>query len=247
MKKAIHLIPLNKIRPMFKAKVSDVYLRRMKKTNNNLLDYDLLLAVEKDSKEEFYWLVGGYDTYYFLTSSKIKFAPCIIEDSNSIKSEREVKILRRLFNKGDSIKQNRQGILDLLNKAKIPIDYIIKKTGFTKSEIEKNYEYHKNIPKKYINQNTSEKTLNWIESLIIEQDVKEFLFVSAGLPIGNSKRLTHDNMKIIKSFLKEESRFDYLTSAQKIKLLSYAISFKGAVLDWLRCMVTEFTKPHRAL
>ncbi|MEJ8553534.1 hypothetical protein [Tepidibacter sp. Z1-5] len=244
MKKEIIYIPLDKIKPIIELKTSVAFQKRMKRNDHFLSEYDLILPVEKDPIEDVYLLVGGYGKYLYMISAERESAPCIIEDLSDNQNEQFVKILRRLFNKGDSIKENRQMILDKLN---VTIDYILKTTGFTKSEIQNNYKYNTNIPTKFINKNTSENTMNWVESLLISQEAKEFLFERAGLSKGNPKRLTHDNVKIIKKFLSEEPRFNYLTPPQQKELLYYLISFKGMVLDRLKFMVSEYTKPHKII
>lgn len=89
--------------------------------------------------------------------------------------------------------------------------------------------------------------MNWIESLLISQEAKEFLFERAGLPKGNPKRLTHDNVKIIKKFLSEEAMFNYLTPPQQKELLYYSISFKCIVIYNLKFKVSQYTKPHKII
>lgn len=247
MKKEICSIPLEKIKSPVELQVSDAFQKRIKKTHSLLLDYDLLLAVEKDSFKDTYLLVGGYARYDYLVSIGQKYALCIIEEVSENLSEQHTKILRRLFNNGESSKENKQKILDILSKFNITIDYITKRTGLTKSELQNNYKYHNNIPKKYINEHTSEKTMNWIENLSVDQSVKSFLFERAGLPQGNSKRLTHDSVKIIKKFLNQEPRFNHLTPIQQVKVLGCAINFRGMVVDLLKSIVNEYTKPKKII
>lgn len=245
MKKEIIYVPLDKIKLIANLKASDAYLKRMKKTEEDLLVYDLLLAVEKIQGSDEYLLVGGYDRYHHMISVGKENAPCIIEELSISPNEQGTKILRRLFNNGDSIKENRQIILDLLNRISVTLNFIIKKTGFTNSELKNNYNYHINIPNRFINEHTSEKTMNWIENLSCSIEVKNFLYERAGLPIGDPKRLTHDNVKLIKIFLKQEPRFNYLTPSEQEKILSYAINFKGMIIHLLKSMVSDYYKPQK--
>jgi hypothetical protein len=237
----IHSIPLDKIKHTYNVDVTEAYLKRMKKVKDDLLDYDLLLAVEKDDNLDIYILVGGYDRYKFLLNcSGEKYAPCIIEKSSMSDKKRSLKVLQRLFNKGDTTKTNRQRVLNLLKQAQMRIESIIKSTGFTRSDILTNYQYNEYVPIKFINEHTTEKTMNWIESLTLTQQVKEFLYKRAGIPSGDKKRLTQDSVKIVKHFLTQEPRFQYLDASEQIKVLRNAISFKGHVVKFLKDMVDEF-------
>ncbi|PWK14935.1 hypothetical protein [Tumebacillus permanentifrigoris] len=243
MNTRIQYIPLDKIRPIFQLETTAAYLKRMSKLKKDLLDYDLLLAVEKDQNEDFFYLVGGYDRYDFLCNhTNKKLAPCIVEDDSELGNQRLFKLLHRLSNRGDSTKPNRQSVLDLLKQAQVQLDAHRKKIGFSIKFLRTNYEYDNNIPAMFINSNTSEKTMNWIESLPVSTDVKYFLFERAGLEKGNAKRLSQDSLKIIKNLLKNEPRFHALTPDQQIQVLVCAINFRGIVLSLLKDKVEQLLK-----
>ncbi|MBM7571688.1 hypothetical protein [Aquibacillus albus] len=234
----IEYIPLKKIIPIYNPHITNTYLQRMRSIKNNLLDYDLLLAVEKDSKSDHYYLTGGSDRYHYLIESGKKVAPCIVEDKSNDDLSLYIKIVNRLFNDGESNKQNRKSLLKLIEKIETPLLTVISHTVFTKKQLLNEYRYDELVPSNFINDHTNEKTMNWICKLEINYEVKKFLYKSAGTPVG-PKRLTHDSIKVINQFLKKESRFTQLTASQQIELLSYAISFKGQIIKMLIQFVDE--------
>jgi len=242
MKKEILSIPLKQIKPIKNLSVSKAYLTRMKKIKSDLQDFDLVLAVEKGEQGNEYLLVGGYDRYDFLVSSKAKYAPCIIEERSEKEKDLLTKIFNRLFNKGDSSKENRKSILISLYSL-VTFEFIIRRTGLTKGDLENNYNFHPRVPSEFINENTNETTMNWVESLFLNKEVKKFLYERAGLPVGDSKRLTQDSIKIIKRFFKEDrERFQSLTVEQQISVLNYALNFKGIFVSLLKTKVSDLLK-----
>ncbi|MCR1898472.1 hypothetical protein NSA47_05635 [Irregularibacter muris] len=240
MNDQIIFIPLDKIKPRKNLKTSLAYLRRMEKCDKNLLIYDLLLPVEKNKDDNSYLLVGGYDKYKYILSSGRKTAPCIIEPSSNKENQQNIKILRRLSNNGDSSKENRQIVLGLIRATSSAIEPILKTIGLTGSEYTNNYTYHSNIPKEFINEYTSEKTMNWIEKLSLTQEVKNFLYERAGFPKGTSKRLTQEKMNLIQKLLNQRPQFYDLGIKKQIKILGSSINFRGIYLELLKSMVDEF-------
>lgn len=115
MSKNIVSIQINKIIPLTELKIEKTYINRIKSYDEELLLYDILLPVEKIG-EDMYLLVGGYDKYTYLKLSGYKSVPCIIEDTSLSESIMEKKILRRLFAKGDSLKENKQIFSNKLSK-----------------------------------------------------------------------------------------------------------------------------------
>ena len=240
----IKSIPLTNIHEPFDVKVSNAYLERMNKAKEDLLEFDLLLAVEKIPDGNEYLLVGGFDRFHYLKKSTSEtHAQCIIEFNNHGDKSRYIKILQRLFDGGDTNKQNRQMALKLAESVKINLTTIVKRTGFTKSLVNNSYKYNPEIESKYINEFTTEKTLNWIQSLTrLDPKAKQFLFNSAGLQVKNSKRLTEDSIKIIKKLLKQNDKFYLLSSDEQVTILNYAITFKVRFVDFLSKMIHDYLK-----
>ena len=221
----IQNILLSKIKPIENLHVSHAFIARMKKNYTDLDDYDLLLAVEKDHHDDFYHLVGGLDRYYFLVNhTKRKEAPCIVEKHSATIGSRNLKLLRRLFNRGDTGKENKQTLLNRLSKANIKLAEIVKKTGFTASKIRNEYEFHEDVDSELITDHTAIKTANWIIRLKLKKETEKFLFERAGLPQKNPHRLTYESMKLINKYLNEDRfRFDRLTPGQQKKVLNHLV------------------------
>jgi hypothetical protein len=245
MDNSIHLISLDKIKPEFDFKITDIFLERMKKSED-LSTFDLLLAVQKEpfTKDSFL-LVGGFDRFHYLKYyTDKKYAHCIIEDFRE-ENKRWAKILQRFIPKGDDSKPNRLKVIEVLKKAKESLDTIIQSTGLTTNYFKSNYQYNKLINDQYINYHTTEKTLNWIHNLKIDHEVKDFLFKKAGLPKGHPNRLTDDSRKIINNFLKMENRINQLPISEQIRILKYATNFKGMVITFLIEMVDDLIRKQR--
>lgn len=240
----IHNIHLSKIKTIENPHVSKAYIDRMKKHYKDLDEYDLLLAVEKDNNNDLYHLVGGLDRYYFLVNhTNRKEAPCIVEEESTTIGSRNLKLLRRLFNRGDTGKENKQTLLNLLSKANIKLTEIVKKTGFTTSKIRNEYEFHEDVDSELITNHTAIKTANWIIGLKLKKETEKFLLERAGLPQKNPQRLTYESMKLINQYFKEDRfRFDRLPSHQQKKVLNQAINFKGVIVRWLKGIVDDFYK-----
>ncbi|PGT89028.1 MULTISPECIES: hypothetical protein [Bacillaceae] len=240
----IHNISLSKIKPIENLHVSKAFIDRMKKNDKDLDEYDLLLAVEKDQNFDFYHLVGGLDRYYFLVNyTNRKEAPCIIEEESATIGSRNLKLLRRLFNRGDTGKENKQILLNRLSKANIKLAEIIKKTGFTASKIRNEYEFHENVVTQLITDHTAIKTANWIIGLKLKKETEKFLLKRAGLPQEDPQRLTYESMKLINRYLKEDRyRFEHLSPHQQEKVLNQAINFKGVMVKWLKGIVDDYYK-----
>lgn len=240
----IHNILLSQIKPIENLHVSKAYIARMKKYYKDLDEYDLLLAIEKDRHGDFYHLVGGLDRYYFLANhTNRKEAPCILEEDSVTIGSRNLKLLRRLFNRGDTGKENKQTLLNLLSKANITLAGIVRKTGFTASKIRNEYEFHEDVNSELITDYTAIKTANWIIGLKLKEETEKFLLERAGLPQKNPQRLTYESMKLINKYLKEDRfRFDRLSPRQQKKVLNQAINFKGIMVRWLKGIVDDFHK-----
>ncbi|WP_257206070.1 hypothetical protein [Bacillus cereus] len=195
--------------------------------------FDLLLPVEKHPQKDEYILVGKYDCYNFIANNQhIRQIPCIIEDFID-KPSQYLKILRRLHNKGDSNKTNRQFILNKLVENHFPLLQILKQTGFTKNDL-RDYNYKVIVPKNYINSHTTEKTMNWISDLKLRSNTKQFLYKCAGLPIGNHKRLTEEKKKFLQHFFTHAKGFEKLTIPQQINILTHALNFKAIMTAQLQ-------------
>ncbi|TCT12844.1 hypothetical protein EDC18_11115 [Natranaerovirga pectinivora] len=236
MNNIVQIVSLHKIivNESLHLNISSGYIKRMDSFENALLPYDLFLPVEKCSTENQYVLVGGYDKYKYMLDKGIKKTLCIIEPSTNYE-EQQIKFLRRLYNNGDATKENRQKILDLIPSFRI--DYVLKKIGLSKNEYNINYQYNPNIPSEYININTSEIVMNWIEQLNIHNNVKVFLYKRAGLPKGDPLKFTTEHMKLLKKFFKLEPRFYQLDVNYQIEILKSSIYYKGTILELLRSMV----------
>lgn len=242
----VQYIPLEQIRPIFNANIAEAYNKRMKKTSVKLLDYDLLLVVERDQSDNSYLLVGGYDKYHYLMNyTDLKDAPCIVEASTT-PDETLLKILRRLFQHGDTHKMNKDRVLGILGDIGVSKRRIVDETPFTMSELNKKYYYNPSIPTEYINDNTKPLTLNEIEQLDVSPETKVFLFVRAGLPIGDPDRLTGQVLSTIKSYTKKDSRVKHLTPDQQIETFIQAFNPKKTIFEKLRETVNKFIFFRRA-
>ncbi|MEL1135053.1 hypothetical protein AAC978_07695 [Desulfitobacterium sp. THU1] len=240
MHERILVIPIDKIKPLFTPVITKEYLKRMEKAKETLHVYDLLLAVEKHPDEDSYILVGGFDKYYFMNHiSKSPNAICLIETSDSYE-EMLIKTLRRLMPRGDNSKENR---LQLMNSLKLlgfdnkALTYI---TGFSKGYLDQNYSYDPRVPPKFINGNSTHKTLNAIASLNINEQAKEFLYDSAALPKGNPQRLTGQVTSYIMSFIRVDGRLEMLTPSQQVLTLDQAFNPKRTVIRKLMNKVSRF-------
>ncbi|WP_255290293.1 hypothetical protein [Bacillus cereus] len=201
--------------------------------------FDLLLPVEKHPQKDEYILVGKYDCYNFIANNQhIRQIPCIIEDFID-KPSQYLKILRRLHNKGDSNKTNRQFILNKLVENHFPLLQILKQTGFTKNDL-RDYNYKVTVPKNYINSHTTEKTMNWISDLKLRSNTKQFLYKCAGLPIGNHKRLTEEKKKFLQHFFTHAKGFEKLTIPQQINILTHALNFKAIMTAQLQQQINWY-------
>lgn len=229
----ISMIPIEKINPLYISHITKNYSKKMTNTIEYLDRFDLLLPVEKHPQKDEYILVGKYDCYNFIANNQhIRQIPCIIEDFID-KPSQYLKILRRLHNKGDSNKTNRQFILNKLVENHFPLLQILKQTGFTKNDL-RDYNYKVTVPKNYINSHTTEKTMNWISDLKLRSNTKQFLYKCAGLPIGNHKRLTEEKKKFLQHFFTHAKGFEKLTIPQQINILTHALNFKAIMTAQLQ-------------
>ncbi|WP_254610161.1 MULTISPECIES: hypothetical protein [unclassified Bacillus (in: firmicutes)] len=152
-------IPLRKIKPLYIPHITKVFYSRMNNIFSYLSIFDLLLPVEKHPQKDEYFLVGKYDLYYFMIShTNLDEAPCIIEEFTGDTTQ-SLKILRRLHNKGDSNKTSKQSILNKLSNRNLSFSQLTKMTGFTKQDL-RDYHYNSAVPQKYINNHSTEATLN---------------------------------------------------------------------------------------
>ncbi|TKI83020.1 hypothetical protein [Bacillus mycoides] len=229
----ISMISIEKISPLYISHVTKNYSKKMTNSIEYLDPFDLLLPVEKHPQKDEYILVGKYDCYNFIANNQdIRQIPCIIEDFTD-KPSQYLKILRRLHNKGDSNKTNRQFILNKLEENHFPLLQILKQTGFTKNDL-RDYNYKVTVPKNYINSHTTEKTMNWINNLKLKSNTKQFLYKCAGLPIGNHKRLTEEKKKFLQHFFAHAKGFEKLTIPQQINILTHALNFKAIMTAQLQ-------------
>lgn len=206
----IIMIPLRKIKILYEPHVTEAFYNRMKNNLYFLDTFDLILPVEKHPQKDEYVLVGRYDAYSFiLNEDPLKTVPCIVEMFTG-KEGQFLKILRRLHNKGDSNKISKERVLSKPQISKLSLSQVENLTGLTKKELS-GYQYHLEVPKIFINHNTTVNTLNWISSLNIDDDVKEFLYKRAGLSKRNNKRLTDEKRKLLQEFFKQAKRFEQLS------------------------------------
>lgn len=228
-------IPLDQIKPLYNAKISQAFIARMKKTEKDLKEFDYLLVVEKNPDKNNYLLVGNYDNYIFLRDhTKIKNAPCIIESPSSDESV-YLKILRRVFPKGDSVfKDNRLQLIEILQQLRVSDDDIVAGSGLTKGKLNKEFKYDPDIPDDMINSNTAIRTMNQIQELPVPPEVKNFLFLRARLQKGDPNRLTGEIFSIIKQFMKGEQRVHHISSNDLISVLKQAFTPKGITRNRLR-------------
>ncbi|MEF3351805.1 hypothetical protein PV403_01320 [Paenibacillus sp. GYB006] len=228
-------IPLDQIHPDFQIKITNEYVKRMKKSQTDWLNYDLLLAVEKKPNQEGYRLVGGFDRYYYLKyNSNQSAAPCLLEEPTEDEML-NLKILRRLFNKGETVKENKVIVLRQLQLLMTPISKIVSKTGFSRSQLENEYVYNAIIPLEYRTKDASKKTLNWIanlESPPFNKEIINFLYKRANEK-DSTKRLTLQSMELLKKLFKNEPLFFTLAVSEQERILSRAINFKGNFLQLL--------------
>ncbi|MBO0999557.1 hypothetical protein IOC57_17640 [Bacillus sp. SD075] len=231
--KEINWIPIKKIKPLYIPHITKTFYKRMNINFHYLDTFDLLLPVEKHPQKEEYFLVGRYDCYLFMINeTNLKEVPCIIEEFTG-KPSQYLKILRRLHNKGDSNKTSKQSLLNKLQARNLSISQVIKMTGFTKQDLE-DYHYKQTVPQEYINNHTTEKTLNWIDNLSLDNTVKDFLYKSAGLPQSNKERLTDEKRKFLQYFFKHAKRFEQLTIPEQIEVLATALNFRSVVMSFLQ-------------
>jgi len=236
----IEQIPLTNIKPLFNAYIYKTFKDRMKKTSKNLLTFDLLLAVEKSPNEDCYFLVGGYDKYYYLSEyTETIETDCIVEEFVSIE-ETLFKALRRLLPKGDSDINNKLWLIQTLQGYDISFNSIVEKTGIPLSDLKNKYTYNSDIPKDVINEDTTPKTLNEVSKLKITNESKLFLYKRAGLPERNPNRLTGTVLSYLKSFIKEDNRVESLTPHQQILTLDQAFNPRKTILRKLKNTVDRF-------
>lgn len=240
MSNQIQYIPLDRILTDFQPKITVAFNKRMKKTHEEWLEYDLLLAVEViPERQGYYRLVGGFDRhFYFKNFTESKVAPCLVEEA-TLEVKRHLKILNRLFNKGDTTKPNRVILLRKLEAAKVMLTTIVKKTGFTRSQLVNDYKYDENIPIQHRSSEASITTLNWIASLkklrnpIIDNEIIEFLYERAN-ETNAARRLSLESVNFLKKlFTSKRSLFELSISDQK-KILNRAINFKGSILEIIK-------------
>ncbi|PAF16916.1 hypothetical protein [Terribacillus saccharophilus] len=232
-------VQFDKIKPIYSPVFTQTFMKRMRNTVKFHETFDLLLPVEKHPVKDEYILVGRYDVYSFIKDDGLlKEVPVVIEEYTE-ETLQFLKILRRLHNKGDASKSNKQSILNMLQLKKIPLSLILKKTGFTKQDFS-NYNYNEDILSKYINTYTTEQTLNWIYKLKLEEDVKDFLYNRAGLPQGNAMRLTDEKRKFLQLFFIKADRFLELLPSQQIEVLANALNYKEIAMSFLQKQIDNF-------
>ncbi|PFA22249.1 hypothetical protein CN373_10840 [Bacillus cereus] len=232
-------IPLRKIKPLYIPHITKVFYTRMDNVFSYLSTFDLLLPVEKHPQDDEYVLVGKYDLYYFMIShTNLDEAPCIIEEFTGDTTQ-SLKILRRLHNKGDSNKTSKQNILNKLSNQNLSLSQLTKMTGFTKQDL-KEYHYNPSVPQKYINNHSTEATLNWIASLRLDAAVKEFLYERAGLPQKHQDRLTDTKRKFLHRFFRNTKRFNQLSAPKQINVLTYAMNFERVVIECLQKKIDNY-------
>lgn len=240
MRQEIQWIPLDKINPLFEARVSDAFIKRMRKTKTSLQTYDLLLAVQKAPNTDSYILVSGFDKYSYLGNyTSLKEVPCIVEESNTVE-ETHLKVLSRFYPRGDTTKENKKQTLVSLQELGISSQRIVEGSCMTMRELKNDYSYDPNIPEEYINENTIPNTLNEIERLEITTEAKYHLYYQAGLNIGDPKRLTGQVISVIKQLNRADNRVQLLTSAQQIKTFDQALNPKRSILNKLKDTVSRF-------
>ncbi|MED3793773.1 hypothetical protein P4571_15150 [Niallia alba] len=229
----IYSLPLKSIKPLFVPKITGVFIKRTDITHRLLTTFDVLLPVEKVPNKDEYILVGRYDVFYYLRNTKEDLSvKCIIEEYTG-SLQQYYKILRRMHSKGDMTKKNKQIVLQLIKGFGVNISSVSKNTGFSNSDFS-DYEYNSLVPTNLINENTTEKTLNWISKLKLDATVKSFLYDRAKLPKGNTGRLTEEKRKFLQDFFKYVKRFDKLNSIQQIEILKKALNFKLIAIEILQ-------------
>lgn len=243
MKEEIIMIPLKNIQPLYDAYITSAFFSRMRLTATHLETYDLILPVERHVISGKYILVGGYDKYKFLLEQNYSEAPCIVEKkSSSIKQN--LKVMRRLHNKGDSwSRENKLKILALFrNLTPISLKTLITHTGFKRNELER-LNYHPRVPENYRSEHAQTSTLNWVATHnAFTPRVKEFLYNRALLKFGDPKRLTQEKMKSVDFILKKlkPHSFQMLTEAQQLKVLTRCMNFKGELIISIQHMIDGY-------
>lgn len=238
----IERIPLEKIVPLFQARIHKNYFERIRKIEMYLVDSDLILRVEKHTAEDMYLLVGNYDIYYYLMDHTNKMeVPCIIETSASTE-EMLFKTLHRLFSRGDINKDNRKLVIGMLKTFGVSDKIISTRTGLTIKDLKNNYFYNKNIDKGLINGFTTEKTMNWIEQLPLKEEVKNEFYRRAGLPHGDKERFTNENVILVKKALKLVPDITQLKPFEIIKIIHYITNYKGNMFKGVKDIVYNFLK-----
>ncbi|GAE37648.1 hypothetical protein [Halalkalibacter akibai] len=245
MKEEIIMIPLKNIQPLYDAYISSSFLTRMQLTANQIETYDLILPVEKHVRAGKYVLVGGYDKYRYMKEQNYQKAPCIIEKKTS-SIKQNLKVMRRLHNKGDSwSRDNKLKLLEMLRHlSPISLKTLITHTGFKRNELER-LNYHPAVPEHYRSEQATTSTLNWIAThKAFSPRIKEFLYNRALLKISDHKRLTHEKMKTIDFILKKlkPHSFEMLTEDQQRKVLTRCMNFKGVMVISIQKMIDDYLK-----
>jgi hypothetical protein len=94
VKLTVQYIPLSKIKPDLTMKITD----HVKKFRSIMWDCMHILVVRKNRNDGSYTIVSGHDRLEYLQkNTKMKFAPCIIDESST--STKIKHSYRRVFNK----------------------------------------------------------------------------------------------------------------------------------------------------
>lgn len=240
MKEEIVQLPLEQIKELYTPYITKVYREKMHNMSELTL-FDLLLPVEENQGT--YILVGGYEKYNYLVDHKITTASCIIEKQTD-PIEQHFKILRRLYNKGDSWEpNNKKKVLSYLTASGVTINTIINRSGMNKKEID-NYNLSSEVPENYHHDHATIPTLNYIARLPFSEEAKHYLYERVGEAVGSPTRVTTEKLKSVEMIAKNKSirpKFEQIPVEQQINVIKRCISLKSEFAEIIEKMIEQET------
>jgi hypothetical protein len=226
-------LPKSKLVTVFNEIVTDEDKKRINKLKGQFILFDILVPVEKDPNEDFYYVVGKYaiyDVYY----NEDDLVYCILEDYSGNYRNQLVKIARRfLFHYHH--RETKVKIIDQLIMTGFTEDEILKLTYFQPNQ-RKNYFYNVDVPSFVVTQNeqqgrpSSIATLNQISSLSNNYNLPDHIRICL-FARAHNRTLTQQQLKSVRKMLNKTRGFLDLTYVQQKKVLQFVLCNQAFLIN----------------
>jgi hypothetical protein len=225
-------IPLEKIFPIYTEDVSNSAQQKMMKILLKGKKLSSHVIVEKDRRDDIYWLVAGFPEYEVYRKLKCTTIPSVVQPFTE-KTEQRITLLKRMFFHQPTKWLDKHNVIStLLDSNKSP-KQIADELGTSKSYVEA-YLIHPDIPPAIValarENRGSFPNLEKIRKLRLSEILTNRLYERAVKRIGDLERLTGEKIKMIK-WLIDRDGFWELKTLDKWDMLLLALDFKKTLKD----------------